>query len=196
MNCEITLACAKIRIIWLIDPSIFIRNASSPQPVFKANFLAVNVTIFFSAQPKRLRNRIAILTFTVRPIDVGFLEAAVGQIAVTRGEAHQSFVCERNIIVWREGDAFNRKKYTGIRDETAKIGWSSNLWWCCKGEAPFNGTSFAKWASQVKDKGSVFADPGFRDIDRRDFTLAPDSQALKIGFRPFDWRKAGRRNPH
>ena len=124
------------------------------------------------------------------------LDSAVGQIAVTRGEAHQSFVCERNIIVWREGDAFNRKKYAGIRDETAKIGWSSNLWWCCKGEAPFNGTSFAKWASRVKDKGSVFADPGFRDIDRRDFTLAPDSQALKIGFRPFDWRKAGRRNPH
>lgn len=121
------------------------------------------------------------------------LDSAVGQIAVTRAEPHRSFTCENNIIVWSKGDAFSQQRYSGTNKETAKVDWRGNLWWCRSGKAMFNKTDFAKWALRVKDEGSVFADPGFKDVDGRDFTLKADSPALKTGFRPFDWRKAGRR---
>jgi hypothetical protein len=39
----------------------------------------------------------------------------------------------------------------------------------------------------------VFADPGCADLANRDFTLAADSPALKLGFRPIDVSDVG---PH
>ena len=41
--------------------------------------------------------------------------------------------------------------------------------------------------------GSPFADrgPEFVDVHRHDFRLKPDSPALAIGFKPFDFTKAG-----
>lgn len=40
---------------------------------------------------------------------------------------------------------------------------------------------------------SVVADPGFADIDNYDFTLSPDSPALKLDFRPFSLDGVGAR---
>jgi len=47
----------------------------------------------------------------------------------------------------------------------------------------------------VNDEGSVFADPHFADWQNHDFTLSPESPALKLGFRPFDVSSAGIRGP-
>jgi hypothetical protein len=37
----------------------------------------------------------------------------------------------------------------------------------------------------------LIADPMFEDPARRDFRLKPESPALKLGFKPFDYTKAG-----
>jgi len=41
--------------------------------------------------------------------------------------------------------------------------------------------------------GSIYADPGFKDARKGDFTIAEDSPARKIGFVPFDFSKVGPR---
>lgn len=119
------------------------------------------------------------------------VDSKAGQIAVSRSEPHRSITAERNLVLWSAGGAF--QKYGGTKDETSKIDWRSNLWWRVDGKESFNGTSFAAWQKRVKDIGSVFADPGFADWQRRDFTLRPDSPAFKVGFKPFDPSQAGRR---
>ena len=119
------------------------------------------------------------------------LDSKVGQIAVSRAEPHRSLTAERNLILWTKGDAFN--KYGGTKSEKSKIDWRNNLWWRTDGKEVFNGTSFADWCKRVKDEGSVFAEPGFKDWRAHDFTLKKDAAALKIGFKPFDPSLAGRR---
>ena len=49
------------------------------------------------------------------------------------------------------------------------------------------------WRALGFDLASVFADPGFADVANRDFTMAPDSPALAIGFRPIDVSDVGPR---
>ncbi len=43
----------------------------------------------------------------------------------------------------------------------------------------------ADWTQRCgKDAGNVAADPGFADAEHYDFSLSPDSPAVKRGFRP------------
>ena len=44
--------------------------------------------------------------------------------------------------------------------------------------------TFDEWQALGNDTLSVFADPGFADLDGRDFALGEDSCAHKVGFRP------------
>jgi hypothetical protein len=63
-----------------------------------------------------------------------------------------------------------------------------NLIWR-RGEEP--DASFAKMRENGLDLHSVVADPKLRDPDNGDFTLAPDSPALKLGFEPIPFEKIG-----
>ena len=121
-----------------------------------------------------------------------FAFAQAGQLAITRPEPWRSYSMIGNIIVWEKGDAF--EKYHGTKAETAKVDWMRNLWWRLDGnDCVFNGKSFVEWRMKGNDTGGLFADPLFVDVAGRDFRLQPDSPALKLGFKPFDFTRAGLR---
>jgi len=48
-----------------------------------------------------------------------------------------------------------------------------------------------KWRKTGRDRNSVMENPGFADLEMGDFTLKPDSPALKRGFKPFPLPKIG-----
>ncbi len=61
--------------------------------------------------------------------------------------------------------------------------------------------NWTEWRDIGSDIHSVVADPKFRDWQKGDFTLAPDSPAFSLGFQPIDIadvgpRPEGRRSPH
>lgn len=114
-----------------------------------------------------------------------------GQVAITRPEPWRSYAMAGNIIVWDEGNAF--EKYHGLVSGKAKVDWRRNLWWRLDGnDRVFNGKTFAEWQAQGNDRDGAFADPQFMDAKGRDFRLRSDSPALKLGFKPFDFTRAGR----
>jgi hypothetical protein len=55
------------------------------------------------------------------------------------------------------------------------------------------------WEQWQKDRGqdqhSLIADPLFENPQQGDFRLKPNSPALKLGFVPFDYTRAGRTSP-
>ena len=56
--------------------------------------------------------------------------------------------------------------------------------------------SFDAWRKGGQDIESIVADPLFRDLGARDFTLMPDSPAIALGFTLIDLAAVGpRRTP-
>jgi len=110
------------------------------------------------------------------------------QLAVTRVEEHLSDTIENNIVYWKEGVAF------GYNADRAKVIYRNNLWFNEGGEATFSGKSYEEWRKETgKDVGGKVADPLFVDPDANDFHLKPNSPALKMGFKPFEYLEAGAR---
>jgi hypothetical protein len=55
----------------------------------------------------------------------------------------------------------------------------------------FAGMDLPAWQKLGYDQHSVIADPLFMDAENNDYRLQPDSPAHEIGFKPFDFSKAG-----
>jgi hypothetical protein len=108
------------------------------------------------------------------------------QVQATRVEDHLSFTFENNIVYWTTGPLLSG------RWKEVKIKMDKNCYWNAAGEEiKPAGLSFEQWKELNRDKNSIIADPHFADPDKFDFHLAPDSPALKLGFKPFDYSKAG-----
>jgi hypothetical protein len=109
------------------------------------------------------------------------------QVQATRIEEHLSFNFENNIVYYDTGVLLS-----GPWDRV-KINMDNNCYWDAAGrEVEPIGKSMADWQKQTgHDKNSIIADPLFVDAKNFDFHLKPDSPALKIGFKPFDYSKAG-----
>lgn len=108
------------------------------------------------------------------------------QIQATRVEDHLSFTFENNIIYFDQG-----KLLHGRWPEVKHIS-RNNCYFQAKGEAfNFAGKSLEDWQAAGHETGSIIADPKFADPKADNFTLAPDSPAIKLGFKPFDYSKAG-----
>ena len=69
--------------------------------------------------------------------------------------------------------------------------WANNVWWSTTGEAKLCGLNWEEWEKTGKESNGRFADPKFVDAKNFDFRLKPDSPALLVGFRPFDFSRAG-----
>jgi parallel beta-helix repeat protein len=111
-----------------------------------------------------------------------------GQVAVTRAEPHLSFTFERNLVYWDNGYLFG---YSGWKNG-ARVAMRNNLYWRAGGKPfDFAGKSWDQWRTNGQDAGSLVADPRFVNAGQRDFRLQPDSPADKVGFKPFDFTKAG-----
>lgn len=121
-----------------------------------------------------------------------FAFALEQQLQRTRTEPHISFYFERNIVYWTQGVLLG----SNWNDNNFRMDW--NCYWNAAGKpVVFPGNlSFAEWqAKRQQDQNSIIADPGFVDPQKGDFRLKPDSPVLKLGFKPFDYTKAGRLSP-
>jgi len=109
-----------------------------------------------------------------------------GQMQRTRVEKHRSFTFTNNIVYWKDGPLLSNQ----WRDKNFEI--NSNLYWKADGSTfTFAGMSFKDWQGQGKDTKSLIADPKFVAPEKLDFHLQADSPAGRIGFKPFDYSKAG-----
>jgi len=108
------------------------------------------------------------------------------QIQATRVEDHLSFTFENNIVYWNTGPLLSG------RWKEVNIKMDRNCYWNSAGEEVRPaGLSLEDWQKKGHDKNSIIADPLFLDPENFDFRLKPDSPAVKLGFKPFDYGKAG-----
>ncbi len=108
------------------------------------------------------------------------------QIQATRVEDHLSFTLERNIVYWDRG--------TLLAGPWAKVKYisRSNCYFNTTGaKVDFAGNSLDQWQAAGHEQDSIIADPQFVDPGKDDFHIKPTSPALKLGFKPFDYTKAG-----
>lgn len=115
----------------------------------------------------------------------GFQNEPEAQLQRTRVEDHLSFTFENNIVFWNGGPLFKGNWQDRIQ-------LKNNLFWNTANDAStYSGLSFDKWRQASHDTGSTIADPLFVNPAARDFHLRPGSPALGLGFKPFDYGKAG-----
>jgi hypothetical protein len=108
------------------------------------------------------------------------------QIQATRLEDHLSFTLEKNIVYYETG-----KLLAGPWDKL-HFAAHDNLYWQARREpVEFMGRPLAAWQALGHEAGSQIADPRFVDSAHDDYRLAPDSPALRLGFKPFDPAEAG-----
>jgi hypothetical protein len=114
-----------------------------------------------------------------------------GQIRRSRPEEHQSFTFERNIVYFDRANLVNGDWSKGTFPFDYNCYWDSSA-------RPLvfpGGLTFQQWQAKGQDKNSVVADPLFADPQHGDFTLKPDSPALKLGFKPIDLSEIGLTGP-
>ena len=107
------------------------------------------------------------------------------QVQATRVEEHKSFIFENNIVLFDKGVLLDGPW------EKIDITMDSNCYWNTTGKVKILDKDLAEWQKLNRDKHSIIADPGFKNPKKLDFNLKPNSPALKIGFKPFDYHKAG-----
>ncbi|MCK5802890.1 MAG: right-handed parallel beta-helix repeat-containing protein, partial [Lentisphaeria bacterium] len=118
--------------------------------------------------------------------------------AYTRIEPHVGVTFQRNILVSAGAPMFRQL----CSDDSRRIVSEGNLFWdttrkeplfCRKPESEEE-LGLEDWRELGHDRTSIVADPGFVDLEERDLTLAKDSPALRIGFRPIDISSVGPRS--
>ncbi len=108
----------------------------------------------------------------------------------SKPEAFHAFTIERNIVLLGDGKLFAQADKNWL---DGNVTLDRNVYWKPGGaEISFAGKSFTGWQeASGNDRNSVVADPLFIAPEKGDWTLRPNSPALKLGFIPFDWKLAG-----
>ena len=129
-----------------------------------------------------------------------FIDGELSQINYQnpRERQHENIKLLRNIICYAKAD-WALFRLSGER--SAPVESDYNVFFCAEGsiiKAPViqglpDVSSFEEWQERGFDKNSIVADPLFVDAANDDYSLKPDSPALKLGFKPIDISKVGLR---
>ena len=112
-----------------------------------------------------------------------FAWAWLQQLQASRIEEHRSFAFEHNIVIMNRG--------TLMAGTWGKVDMDYNCYFDTSGRQPtFLQEDRASW-QQKHDQHSVFTNPMFRDAVHYDFRLKSKKTAKRIGFKPFDYSRAG-----
>lgn len=106
------------------------------------------------------------------------------QAQYTRPEKHLSFSFKHNILLQDKGQTLAGAWESGLLDIDA------NLYWHLEGEPKFGKHTFKAW-KKLKEPHSVCTDPLFKDPLADDYSFTSLKAVRKIGFKPFDYTKAG-----
>ena len=117
-----------------------------------------------------------------------FVESMDGQIQRSRIEPHISFHFTNNIVYWN-----NKSPLFGRPATDEKVVFHHNLYWNAAGTGRFQRADARGVAEAPRRQGRGLAGgrPAVRRRGGRDFRLKPGSPAHRIGFKPFDYMKAG-----
>jgi hypothetical protein len=115
------------------------------------------------------------------------------QLMRTREEDHVSFIFTNNIVYFDSGTLL------GSNWKNERFQMDGNVYFDARSGVTaetmnFAGASLAEWRARGHDTNSIVADPKFRNPQKYDFALAPESPALKLGFRPIDVTRTGVRS--
>jgi len=129
-----------------------------------------------------------------------FADAGEPLLRVSRPEAHLSIMFTENIVL-STGTPILADYAQGANGayclEDGAIVSGRNLLWCTGGELHYTPRADMTTLAQAQEKGmereSIQADPLFADPANDDYTLAENSPAFALGFRPFDWKSCGPR---
>jgi len=127
------------------------------------------------------------------------------QIGRGRVEAHNSFFFRRNIVYYRTGKLFigdhvfakEKQDMIWLRGKNRKLKhmnfvFENNVYYnAARRPMTCDHRSFAEWKKLGHDRGTIVADPLFRNPDKFDFRLKKGSPAFKVGFEPFELTDVG-----
>lgn len=108
------------------------------------------------------------------------------QLQATRVEDHRSFVFERNIVYYDQGELVS-SRWNQVRHETR----NNCYFHAGGGPVHFLGKTLEQQQAAGHEQGSIIADPKFADAESFHFMLADDSPALSLGFVPFETDDVG-----
>lgn len=128
-----------------------------------------------------------------------FAFAGKEMLRVSRFECHLSILFENNIIYTKGCPVYGFGYGAGTGENhvtAATVVSANNVLWCSDGSEPIilNQDGFRTLSEVQKyglEKGSIIADPGFKDPENFDFTLDESSPAFKTGFKKIDLSKVG-----
>ena len=119
----------------------------------------------------------------------------------SRKEPHRGFTFMRNILVTSGLPLWNKAQSDaagGLTPEKERILCDLNLIFDAEGAEPTIQSRdqtfpLVVWREAGLDLHSLVADPGFADLEKRDFSLAADSPAFDLGFEAIDLSQVGPR---
>lgn len=105
-------------------------------------------------------------------------------------EDHRSMTIENNVIYFTVGDLVDNVWPTW---PVKSCLLRNNLYWNAAGlPVKLKDKTWEQWRQSGHDEGSIIADPKFVNPAKGDYRLKPGSPAGLIGFKRFDYAKAGR----
>ena len=113
------------------------------------------------------------------------------QLQFTRVETHKSLTLSNNIVYFDKGVLYHSMGKDRWLNAITEIDY--NCYWDTRtAHPPFHeALGLKEWQALGKDKHSLVSDPMFKDPKNMDFQFKSLKVAKKIGFKPFDYSKAG-----